>query len=459
MPTLELSTGIQQGNPTVIRQRLVNLQAEPTPQGPYRSIRFSRPRLVTTVVLGAGPIRAAFDFGKVRITVSGVQVYADNTMIGVIPTAGTVRFAVSDEECVATCGGFAYYITTSSVVAINDPDLFRVGDVVVLGGRFLYMSNGDIGGTSGQFAWSDLNNARSIAGLSFASAESQPDPLVGMCVQGERVGMFGSRTVEWWYTTSDPNAPYQRSTGQTYDRGLLAIRSLQNIDNSIYFVGNDRIVYKSGAVPRVVSSYEVAEQIGLLSDANAALITSWTATINQHAYYGINLPGLGTWVFDLGMNSWSQWRSWDRERFRVDGSSAPYLWDAYTGTIMSFVTTPGTDLGVDPIERVCSSFMSVAGGNVNVTLLCLFAKRGVGLEGSGYGSDPVVEMRYSDDDGSYWSEWLEAKLGQKGDTSEVAKAVWLFLGAATAPGRLYEFRCSDPVEFVPYHAVYNELVS
>lgn len=457
MPKFVLSDGVNQGRDTIQALRYLNMQAEPTPQGPERFARFQRGRLDTPdMELGSGPIRAIFTFLGEEVVVSGSVVFYNGVNIGAIPSSGPARFAVSDEECVIVAGGFAHYITTTAVTVITDPDLFSVLDVIFLSGRFLYFSDGQTVGTNGQYAWSALNDAQTIDGIDFASAESQPDPIIGAIVQGERFGIAGSNTIEWWYPTLDINAPFQRSSGQTYSRGCVAIRSLVLADNAIWWLGNDRIFYRSGAVPQARSSYQVAQQIALVAEEDLPNVSCWTTTYNQHVFIVLNLPGVGTWAHDVANRSWCKWQSWGRDRFRVDFASEEHLGDFYSGKITKFTASPGLDLDEDPMERIVSAFIASNAGFVTMWNLHLRTLRGVGIEGDGFGSEPQVEMRYSDHDGTYWSNWLAAPLGMIGDTSVGAKAIWIQLGSIQAPGRLIEFRCTDPVDFAPYGGVFNE---
>jgi hypothetical protein len=87
--------------------------------------------------------------------------------------------------------------------------------------------------------------------------------------------------------------------------------------------------------------------------------------------------------------------------------------------------------------------------------LALHCSKGVGLP-SGYGSEPVVEMRYSDHEGGDFTNWMEEPLGEIGDRTKGAMALWVGLGSFQAPGRLCEFRCTDPVYFSCYQVAYNE---
>jgi hypothetical protein len=449
------------GRDPVLRQRVVNMYVEPTPQGPAKTAHYQRPGLYSVAQRGGGPGRATFLFQGFRITVSGGTVWRDAINIGVIPDDPKTRFAVSEEECVVCAGGRAWYITLDAVTQITDPDLPRVRDVLFIAGRFIYIHDD----TSGQYSWSEVNDAANIDGLAFASAESSPDPLVGGIVLGDNILFLGTVSGEWHYPADDINAPFQRSKGRRYDKGCPAIRSIVLADNSGFFISNDRFLYRTGAVPQRVSNYDVEDSLRKVTDADLPDITAYTVTFGGHVFYVMNLPLQGTWAYDIGQGLWARWLTHKKDRFRVDFCDNNYMMDIYTGHIFGFEGQQFFDFstdadGTDPIERVCATYYPLPTGVMNNFNISLFCTRGVGLPGvdGEYGTQPVVEMRFSDGEGGDFTEWMEAYLGAIGDKSKAALALWTQLGMMSSPGRLFEFRCSDPVFFAPYAVRANEAI-
>lgn len=439
------------GRKPPLRQRLVNMYVEPTPQGPAATVRYQRPGLYEVAERGGGPLACTFLFQGFRITVSGGSVWRDATNIGTIPVDSKTRFAVSNEECVIVAGHKAWYVTLTGVTRIEDTDLPDVIDVCFIAGRFIYVH----ASSDGQFSWSALNDAQTIDGLAFASAESNPDPLTGCMVTGDNIFFPGSVSGEWWYPVSDITAPFQRSKGRRYDKGCPAIRTLTLADNAVYFLGNDRMIYRAGSDPQRVSTFDVEDKLRKVTDADLPDVTAWTCTFGGHVFVIFNLPHQGSWALDVGQRLWAEWRTWNKDRFRIDFADNNFFGDLYTGKILGFDGDTFTDLG-DPIERICSSFAALKSGhlrNFNLTLYCM---QGVGLA-TGYGSEPVVEMHMSDHLGEDWTVWQEEPLGEAGDTSKGSLANWTSLGSISAPGRLFEFRCTDPVRFTPYMLTYNEV--
>lgn len=443
------------GRQQLLVQRLVNMYVEPTPEGPVATARFQRPGLYSVAELGGGPVRATFLWQGFRFTVSGGLVWRDSVNIGTVPEEGVCRWAISDEEIVIIAGNRAYYVTTEEVSRILDPDLPFVRDVLFLGGRFVYF---DLD-TGGIYRYSKVNDARSIDGLAFASAEANPDPIIGAVIQGEGMAIFGTQTTEWHYPTLDPDNPFQRSQGRTYDRGCLSIRTASMVDNNIHFVGDNRVVYMAAQSPVKASTARIDDLLRKQTEEEFAQNSAFTVSFGGHEFYVLNIVGQGTWALNVGQKLWAEWKSWGRDRFRVEVCDVDgFMGDAFSGRIMGFDGKKMTDVDGEPIERIISTFQALQSGTMRNFSLALHCQQGVGLLGveDAEGGDPKVEMRFSDHLGQNWSNWLEGNLGKHGVRGKEALAQWTNLGTFPSPGRAFEFRCTGPVEFTPFMVSINE---
>lgn len=435
----------------IIDLRFVNMYYEQTPDGPSSDARFGRPGLEGSgAERGGGPVYAIFDWQGFQFTVSGDTVWRDDENIGTVNAGDFVKFATSETEIVIVTGGKAYYVTTEEVAPFTDFDIpDKVIDVLFSGGRFLYLTD-----NPAEVFFSAVGDARNIDGLNFFTAESRPDNLVAGLVLGNDIALFGKDSVDWFYPTGNDDAPFDGSPGRAYTKGLAATETLKLADNTGYFLGDDRIVYRMAQAPQRVSSYDVENSIRKVSDADLPQARAFSITFGGHAWYVLSLPGQSTWALDISQQKWSEWRSWNKPNFRVRSASGFFMGDQYTGKIMGFNAERFTDLD-DPLERIVGTYVRHRGPPVKNFKLTLNAIRGVGTA-TGYGSQPVVEMRYSDNEGSKWTDWMEAPLGVMGHPDEEKEATWDQLGVVQTPGRLYEFRVTDPVEFSPYAVKYNE---
>lgn len=435
--------------------RLVNLFVEPTPQSPTESARLPRPGLVSTYTWGSGPIRGLFRQAGIGsgglFAVSLTTAYLAGSSVGTIGGSDLVRWAAGRSQVVAVASGTAYAYAGASFAAITDSDLPNVSDVVYFAGRFVYSVVG-----SDRFYWSDPNDATSVDGLNYATAESSSDPIVGMATLGAELFLFGSGSVESWSENAgatDPTQTFQPNPTQ-FARGCAARDTIQKADNALFWLGDDRVVYRTGNVPERVSTHGIEDK--LRQCAGIASCTAWTATVDGHALYVLNIAGIGSFALDIQTGGWSEWQSYGKTVFRgrcsasVDGSV--YVGDDTAATIWKL--TPGAFLdGADSITFEATAFYPTNARFERCNRLTLLSSKGVGLT-TGQGSDPVVEMRFSDDLGKTWCDWRQGSLGKIGEYSR--RVSWQRLGPMRVPGRLFQVRCTDPVLFTASGLNLNE---
>jgi hypothetical protein len=306
-----------------------------------------------------------------------------------------------------------------------------------------------------------------VTGLDFAGADSNADNTVGIGVLAEEVVLFGARSVEFWQLGSDPTAPYQPVIGADYQRGCACRDTIIFVDNALFWVGDNRVVYRSENVPTRISSNSIDDKLRQCADLSA--LTAWAATFEGHELYVLNIPGVGTYAYDCSRvgtamgaygdsysrGEWSEWQSFGRTHFRgqvaISLDDVTYVGDDTTNDVWMFQSGAFTD-GGDPMARVASAFIKIEEGQprcLNLVLQC-----GVGVGNAvGPGTAPVAEMRYSDDLGRTFSRWRQAPLGMMG--AYATRAFWQRLGLMRAPGRLVEIRVTDPVNAVFSHLELN----
>ena len=208
-----------------------------------------RPTPGLSLVIGAlgGGNGALYTFNDVLYVISGGTLYsisstgigsslgsinsgdiptiADNGSQMIIVVGGTVRFSqqyflVSGRNIIA-----GYIFNGTTLAQITDP-AFPQGDA------------------KDALFFSDIGDGSSWAALNFFSAESNPDPIRGHVTSHGNQLIFGNGSLEYWTPTSDSNLPFQKSQGSEQERGCLAAQSITSLDNTIFFLGDDRVVYK-----------------------------------------------------------------------------------------------------------------------------------------------------------------------------------------------------------------------
>ncbi len=426
----------------------------PTPDGPTPLAFVDRPGLEVVYEVGDGPIRGQFRksgvFGGDLFAVSGNEVYRGETLLGTVANDGKIaRLTASDTQLEITSGGYGYIYNGTALAQITDPDLPLVADVANLAGRFVNVQQ-----ASDAFHWSAIGDGSVINGLDFATAESSPDRTRTVETLGDDLIFFGGDTVEFWNPTSSTSAPYVRSSGRRYDQGILGVTSAI-LDNAPWWLGSTgKVLVGRGGSPTASSSSGLNERIAECSTPDDAF--AYGAVIKGQEFYVLNLPGVGTWAYQIAVQKWQKWSSFERALFRpscaVTYQGQTYFGDSESGKIFRFNDALYEDDG-EPMVRVVSAFMPLPFGTVrnkNISLLCA---KGVGTA-TGQGVSPTVEMTYSDNVDADWSPPLQESLGVMGDRG--IKTVFWQLGQMGSPGRAYQFRFTDPVPFTPYGFVINE---
>lgn len=442
--------------------RLVNLYAEKTPEGSKCPVvLYGTPGLKPFVTAGGDTIRAGIEGQGYAYVLSGPNVYriseggtVELCSGDLIPQTGNAYMINNGYQIGLLTVPNTYVIEGLTVTRVGDPDYPAVGasSLDYLDGYALWTTND----TSGEWFISALRDIGATDALDFANAESNPDGLVRVLGDQGEAWLFGARTTEVWANTGASPFPFERVPGGgRIEKGCIAARSPVKVDNSIFWLGHDRIVYRAdGYRPARVSNHAVEEVLraGDVSDARG-----FTYSQGGHEFYLLTLPSLNrTFAYDAATGWWSE---------RQSGTSLTYAkWDANCVFQAFGKTLVGGELGAlyeldldtytdagQPIRRAVASLPIFPEGNrAIVNKIELELETGVGLP-TGQGSAPEVMMRFSDDDGMTWSNERRASIGAQG--RKRVRAEWRRNGMFRS--RMYEFAISDPVKVAIHGADFD----
>lgn len=129
--------------------------------------------------------------------------------------------------------------------------------VLWIDGFFIYICAG-----KNQFYVSQWGQAMDVSPLSFASAEGDPDNLVGAIALNRNLWLFNERTIEVWANTGNADFPFERISGGFIEKGCLAEKSIAKIDQTVFWLGRDangegQIFSASGLAPQRVSTHAI----------------------------------------------------------------------------------------------------------------------------------------------------------------------------------------------------------
>lgn len=426
--------------------RLVNAYLEATKDGDLYLL--PRPGLEAYSSVGTGPIRGVFaqdgTLDGDLLTISGNGFYRNSTYLGIIEGTERVSITANATSAWIATGDKIYNSQGAGLTEYAFPDDAGVVWVGRLGGYFLAIRNG-----THRLYYGDGTTWNA---LDFTSAERMPDPLVGGLVVDDVLLLFGTETVEFFAQTADADAPFQRIEQRLYSRGCKARDTIALVDNAAFWVTDDGQVVRGGAVPERVSSNSIEERIANTDDAD---LTAFRLSWQGHEFYVLTTAE-GTFAYDASTQEWSEFGSYGRTSFRAHVGTmvgdAAILGDDETGQLYRLTDEVATDNG-ETIQRI---FTAIASTDKAFTCynLTLDAAVGQTADLSGQGADPVIEMRYSDDYGNTWGPWEAVSLGRQGEYR--VRPVWNGLGLIDAPGRVWEFRTTDPAPWRISRVAMNE---
>lgn len=365
-----------------------------------------------------------------RVTSAGAQ-----TVLGLIPGTELASFA-SDGTTVRIAVGNALYKTDGLTVTFDDSD---VCSIVYLRGFWFSVR------TSTQIVYYLLPGDVAWDPLQFISAESLPDKMVAIGLIGDQMAFLGDTTLEVWALTAGSTPPAEPYGGLNFkEKGCLNRSTLAEIDNGLVWVASDKAVYISrGGVPERISTHGVEERI---AEADSTTLRAWHYTWDGHKFYVLTMGEQGTWVYDFATQLWTTFKSLGQASWRgALGAQAEWgtvACDDVTGALWLLSDDDRTD-GGEPIERLWTALYE---HHERTMLRCdrLVLTASVGwAQSTGQGSEPLVEMRQSNDYGMTFGSWKQRSMGRIGDF--FTQVVWKALGAIRRPGRVFQFRCTDPI--------------
>ncbi|MEM8575525.1 MAG: packaged DNA stabilization protein [Pseudomonadota bacterium] len=422
---------------------------EMSPDGKAPVTIYCRPGLSSFAALtGSGGFRGAIKLGPLAYVVSGPIVNrVDQTgavaNVGAFVGSSPVRMARNrkspNAQIALVSDGQRAILENDTLSTIADADLPPPNDVCSIGGYFVFST------PDGRYFWTSIDEGTQIDALDFASAEANPDGLVGIIDRNQEIVLLGEETTEFHALTGS-SAVFERVQQTTLQLGWLsgaAVKSINGIPIGPASDGTVRVL--ADYSPERVSTHEVERDIRALSDPG--VLTGGTFSLDGHQFYCLNSP-TWTWVCDLLTRKWFQWKSYGSSRWRgegfVDIDDKLCVGDYENAVLYCLEADGQTDAG-DPLVWDLTS--GPIGGYPNRIIadeLYLEFIPGVGLNSTDkHASDPKVMLRVSTDDGKTWSDEMVADLGGIGEfKTEVS---FRRLGMSGREGFRFRVSVSAPV--------------
>lgn len=386
---------------------------------------------------------AYFVFGSALYSVSIVGVA---TNLGTVPGSGRVSMAHDGTSVIVVNGtatGYYYNTSTATLSSVTLP--YVAHTVAMLDTYAVFSSDGQ------RFFISTVGDTDAFDALDFASAIKSPDNLLCVAEDHSEIILFGEKTIEPWFNSGDVDFPFSQNTAGIVERGLYARFSVSKEDNTLFFLGDDLVVYRmQGYNPIRVSTDAIEiEFSNLVRDGYAANIAdayAFTYAEHGHKFYQLTVPNHFTLVHNVATKEWHKLEHWDYNTHH----SACYMFcygkhliGGIDGNVYELSRSYYDDAGTTLKRLRRSNFYSIEDRLINWKKVKFIFDFGTTPVLSGQGSDPKVVVRWSYDSGRTWRNERMLSLGVAGDY--LAKAIARTLGASR--NRLFEFYVTDPVPF------------
>lgn len=443
-------------------QRCVNMYVETIESGKGKNQYWLKPTpgLLEFCDLEATPVKRLHTAANGRVfAIGGDKLYelfidGTKTLRGTFATAAD-HFRMSDNVSVLVI----VYGTTLYSLRFSDNDFAVQVDANYLGGNFIEFLDQyfivNVPNTQ-QFQISPLSFNRTpwVAGDVF-SCESNPDYITSLVVNGRDLWLFGPGSYEVWFNSGDLTRPFQRIRDAAFNIGTSAKYSVHVCAGQVFWLGGSKegngIVWtSSGYQPERVSNHAIEAQIAGMTTIDDA--EAWSYLSEGHFIYVLSFPSEGvTLCYDITTRMWFEMEyrvPLYNTRLQHRGICHTYAFnknligDFSNGKVYELSSTTYSDNG-DPIIRYRRT------PNTNNGRDFLFYKRltlaieaGVGLL-SGQGSDPLISLRWSNDNGHTWSNYHTKSIGKMGQYKKSIE----FSNLGAAVDRVWEIQINDAVPF------------
>ena len=439
-----------------------------------------------------GEGRGLIVLGNTLYAISGNSVHSVDTtgtasVIGAMPSTGHVAWAVNRQqpfqEIMLACDGLPFRIQNNTFYAIDNAALEGPTGVTFLDGFLITNSPRAVG----RYQWSGIDDATSWDGADFASAETNPDPLVGVATMGQVLVLAGTRSTEWHQPTTDTNGNFTFSRVNATGFGCMSARTIRKVSivtkekvtETVGWIACDGQGEYSGVIlledysARRISNEALDRVIAAEPDKSLIRATSW---VNRgHGFYAISGTGW-TWVYDTATQLWHE-----RESIGDDGQ--PTHWKvAHVISFNGSLIAQDRDTGA--LYRMAHDIYDEADSDLVVTIqpppLHAYPQRlqidavwldivpGVGLIGRPWGgadssevtadeSLPTADESYPDGyantypqvsmslsrDGKTWGDEMLRDIGRTHESQR--RIYWRQLGTFGSHGVHMRFRASAAV--------------
>jgi hypothetical protein len=300
------------------------------------------------------------------------------------------------------------------------------------------------------FFISAVEDPTSWNALDFEAASVAPDNSLAMASQVSLLWIIGDETAQAYYNSGNPDFPYDIVLNATQEVGILAPQSLADSDDGIFYLATTpeggRFVYQiQGQAGRVITQDEQEAFLDSLVDPQDAYGFIYKQA--GKSFYVLQVgpsPGkvTSTLIYNIKANAWETREINNGEAWRVGGVGVlvndNIAGSRLQGRFGELDLNNFQDSGQEMIRTRRTQVFHVLNKSIDFWRLIVDVQGGIGNATS---PNPILRMRYSDNAGQTWSNWLAAEVGGQGEYFRRVNYDQLGSGR----NRVFELELSDAV--------------
>jgi len=187
---------------------------------------------------GPGTMRAAIVWNDLYYAVMGEWLVSVNAggavqQIGSVGSDGTASLDYSFDRLIIRSGTALWYYDGSALRQVTDTDLGEVVDSLWVDGYTAFTDGKYLGVT-------EINDPFEVKPLKYASAEADPDPIVGLIKLRGEVYVLGTDTIQVFQNVGGAQFPFQVVEGATIQTGCVGTQAKTLFGETFAFVGSSR---------------------------------------------------------------------------------------------------------------------------------------------------------------------------------------------------------------------------
>ena len=243
----------------------------------------------------------------------------------------------------------------------------------------------------------NIDDPAEVNALNFASAESNPDEIVGVETLRRRVYIYGSNSVEMWYNAGTEHFPFRRENAHVFNQGARTKHTIAKNDIAIFHTGTDDIVYENISGFKRISTEPVEKD---LSASNSDRAHAFCYTEEGHRFYSLTMifddGSKVNWTYDQTTGLWHKRSETDIVDAVLMGRRHALIGRMSGGakiemmSLSAIAAEPRTTIAVLPVFR--ANLRTVNAASFQIV-----------LDQETYDPNGKVLLRYSDDGKQTWS--------------------------------------------------------